>query len=117
MGQHRGRVKCRTVHTAGVDPQQFDSEEGIHHYVLEGDRWTAILIGSGPIEYEWNVSLAIGPDDQPARTYFGNNTQDLRYAELVDGAWTWSSQSSESSSIGSSVDTSAPYRAGRHSAD
>jgi hypothetical protein len=76
-----------TVHAAGIDPQQFNREDGIQHYVLGADGWTATAIGSGPIEYEWNVSLAITPDGRPALTYFDNNTQDLRYAELVDGAW------------------------------
>ncbi len=76
-----------SVHAAGIDPQQFGREDGIQHYVLNGDRWEVTTIGSGPIEYEWNVSLAITPDEQPALTYFDNNTQDLRYAELIGGNW------------------------------
>jgi len=76
-----------TVHAAGIDPQQFDREDGIQHYQLRGNRWTVTPIGSGPIEYEWNVSLAIKPDGEPALTYFDNNTQNLKYAERNDNAW------------------------------
>jgi hypothetical protein len=76
-----------TVHAAGIDPQQFDREDGIQHYQLRGNRWTVTSIGSGPIQYEWNVSLVIRPDGNPALTYFDNNTQDLMYAERVDNVW------------------------------
>jgi len=76
-----------TVHAAGIDPQQFDGEDGVEYYVRQGSDWQVTPIGSGPIEYEWNVSLAIGPDGQPALTYFDNNTTDLRYAELIDNSW------------------------------
>jgi len=76
-----------TVHAAGIDPQQFDGEDGVEYYVRSGSRWKATPIGSGPIEYEWNVSLAIRPDGQPALTYFDNNTMDLRFAERIDNSW------------------------------
>jgi hypothetical protein len=75
------------IHAVGIDPQQFEREDGIEHYVLTGNRWSVTPIGSGPIEYEWNVSLAIKPDGEPALTYFDNNTQDLKYAERVDNVW------------------------------
>ncbi len=76
-----------TVHAAGIDPQQFDREDGVQHYQLKGNRGTVTPIGSGPIQYEWNVSLAMKPDGNPAITYFDNNTQDLMYAERVNTTW------------------------------
>jgi hypothetical protein len=75
------------IHAVGIDPQQFDREDGIEHYTLTGNRWTVTPIGSGPIEYEWNVSLAIKPDGEPALTYFDNNTQDLKFAERLNNVW------------------------------
>ncbi len=77
-----------TVHAAGVDPAQFGSTVGVEHYVLGPGGWTVEPIGSGAVEYEWNVSLAVKADGTPAMTFFDSNSQDLRYAELVDDIWT-----------------------------
>ncbi len=76
-----------TVHAAGIDPVQFDREDGVEHYVLGADGWTVTEIGSGPVEYEWNVSLGVTADGRPMMTYFDSNTQDLMFAELTEGSW------------------------------
>jgi hypothetical protein len=76
------------VRAAGIDPQQFDSDVGVEYYELSDGDWDVTEIGSGPIEYEWNASLAVDPAGDPAISYFDNNTQDLMYASRAGGTWT-----------------------------
>ena len=83
------------VRAAGIDPQQFDSDVGVEYYELTDSGWVVTEIGSGPIEYEWNVSLAVDPDGNPAVSYFDNNTQDLMFASRVGGEWTIETVASE----------------------
>ena len=75
------------VRAAGIDPQQFGSQQGVEYYELSNDGWVVTAIGSGPIEYEWNVSLAISSTGRVALTYYDNNTRQLVFAELVDDEW------------------------------
>jgi len=75
------------VRAAGIDPQQFGRQDGVEYYERGADGWEVTAIGSGPVEYEWNVSLAVGPSGEVGLTYFDNNTADLVYARLDDGAW------------------------------
>jgi hypothetical protein len=75
------------VRAAGIDPQQFDRQEGVEYYELTDNGWTVTPIGSGPIEYEWNVSLATSSTGRVALTYHDNNTRQLVFAELVGGEW------------------------------
>ncbi len=75
------------VRAAGIDPQQFDSTQGVEYYEQRDGVWEITEIGSGPVAYEFNVSLAVNPDGNPALTYFDNNDQTLKYATRVNGAW------------------------------
>ncbi len=77
-----------TLHAAGIDPAQFDGVDGVEHYELVGGTWEVTAIGSGPAEYEWNVSLAFDGAGEPALTFFDHATQDLRFASRASGAWT-----------------------------
>jgi hypothetical protein len=72
-----------------VDPAQFGRNEGIEYYELVDGEWTIEAIGSGPIEYEWNVDLQVAPDGTVAMTYFATGTADLIFASRTPaGAWT-----------------------------
>ena len=72
---------------AGIDPQQFGREDGVEYFEQGPSGWEVTPIGSGPIAYEFNVSLAVDPAGNPALTYFDNNTAQLIYASRVDGVW------------------------------
>ncbi len=76
-----------TVRAAGIDPQQFDRTDGVEYYELGPGGWEVTAIGSGPIEYEWNVSLAVSDAGVVGLSYFDNNSADLIYAQLADGSW------------------------------
>ncbi|MEE8331427.1 MAG: hypothetical protein V3R84_06615 [Acidimicrobiia bacterium] len=75
------------VRAAGIDPQQFSRDDGVEYYELGPGGWQVTAIGSGPIEYEWNVSLAVSDAGVVGLSYFDNNSADLVYAELGDGSW------------------------------
>lgn len=75
------------VRAAGIDPQQFGREDGVEYYELGTDGWQVTAIGSGPVEYEWNVDLGVSPSGRVGLSYHDNNTRDLIYAEQVDGDW------------------------------
>ncbi len=75
------------VRAAGIDPQQFGSQDGVEYYELGAAGWSVTAIGSGPIEYEWNVALAVSSADQVGLSYFDNNSADLIFASLADGVW------------------------------
>lgn len=76
------------VRAAGVDPQQFDRADGVEYYELRDGTWTVTAIGSGPIEYEFNVSLAVSPDGLPAISYYNNRDRDLVFASFDGASWT-----------------------------
>lgn len=75
------------VRAAGIDPQQFDRQSGVEYFELTAGGWEVTEIGSGPIAYEYNVSLAIAPDGEPGLTYYDNNAQTLRYATRNGDSW------------------------------
>ena len=75
------------VRAAGIDPRQFGSEDGVEYYERGEDGWRAVSIGSGPIAYEFNVSLAVGPDGRPALTYYDDRAGDLVFAALEGQEW------------------------------
>ncbi len=83
------------VRAAGVDPSQFGSTDGIEYYELRDGAWTVTAIGSGPIEYEFNVSLAAGADGQPALTYYNGGDGDLIFALFDGSAWNLETVASE----------------------
>jgi len=76
------------VRAAGVDPEQFGSTVGVEYYELGDGGWDVVEIGSGPVAYEFNVSLAIDPaTGQPALTYYDTTAMDLKYASQGSGGW------------------------------
>ncbi len=75
------------VRAAGIDPEQFGSTVGVEYYELGGGAWTVTEIGSGPVAYEFNVSLAVDPDGNPALTYYDTTNTELKYATRTDGIW------------------------------
>ncbi len=68
------------VRAAGVDPAQFGREDGVEYYELSGGEWEVTAIGSGPVEYEWNVGLAAGPDGLPSISYYDQEAADMMWA-------------------------------------
>lgn len=75
------------VRAAGIDPEQFDGTDGVEYYELVDGTWEVTAIGSGPVAYEFNVSLAVDPNGNPALTYYDTTDTDLKYASRLDGAW------------------------------
>jgi hypothetical protein len=77
-----------TVFAAGVDPAAFQGEDGVEFYERTPDgTWTIAPVGSGPIEHELNVGLALSPDGTPGVTWSNQPESTLHYAERVDGDW------------------------------
>lgn len=83
------------VRAAGVDPSQFGSTDGIEYYELRDGAWTVTAIGSGPTEYEFNVSLAVGPNGQSALSYYNDGDGDLIFASFDGSAWNLETVASE----------------------
>lgn len=77
------------VRAAGILPSQFNSSEGVDYYELRGGQWRVTPIGSGPIAYEFNVSLAVDPrSGRPALTYYNDRSADLVFASFDGKRWT-----------------------------
>lgn len=83
------------VRAAGVDPSQFGSTDGIEYYELRDGTWTVTAIGSGPTEYEFNVSLAVNAEGQPALSYYNDGDGDLVFASFDGSAWNLETVASE----------------------
>ncbi len=83
------------VRAAGVDPSQFGSTDGIEYYELRDGAWSVTAIGSGPIEYEFNVGLAVNTDGQPALSYYDGRRGDLIFASFDGAEWTLETVASE----------------------
>ena len=77
------------VRAAGVDPSQFNRQNGVEYYELIDGEWVVEEIGSGPTEYEWNVDLQVADDGTVGMTYFATVEQDLIFASRPPGG-TWS---------------------------
>ncbi len=76
------------VRAAGIDPAQFGRVEGVEYYELVDGVWQVEAIGSGPVEYEWNVDLEVAPDGTPGMTYFRSETEDLLHVTRGEtGTW------------------------------
>ena len=76
------------VHAAGIEPIQYQTDQGVEHYVLEDSGWSVASIGTGALEYEYDVSLALTDAGLPALTYFDDRAGALVYAEEEGGSWT-----------------------------
>lgn len=76
------------VHAAGVDPAQFGRVEGVEYYLNAGEGWEVTQVGSGPIPYQYNVALALGPSGSPGLAYYNDVDRDLIFAHLAGGSWT-----------------------------
>jgi hypothetical protein len=92
------------VHAAGIEPIQYQTDQGVEHYVLENGAWSVASIGTGALEYEYDVSLALTAKGLPALTYFDDRAGALVYAEEEGGSWTLeriaSGETGEFSSLG-----------------
>jgi hypothetical protein len=76
------------VRAAGIDPMQFDREDGVEFYQLEGDQFTVEAIGSGPVAYEFNVALAVATSGSTGISYHDTANATLRYAGDDGSGWT-----------------------------
>jgi hypothetical protein len=83
------------VRAAGVEPEQFGLENGVEYYERRDGAWIVQPIGSGPIPYEFNVSLALDGDGFPALTYFEAVDGDLVFASFDGSAWSMEVVASE----------------------
>ncbi len=83
------------VRAAGVEPVQFGLENGVEYYERRDGAWIVQPIGSGPIPYEFNVSLALDGDGFPALTYFEASDGDLVFASFDGSAWSMEIVASE----------------------
>ena len=83
------------VRAAGVDPSQFGGTDGVEYYELQDGTWSVTAIGSGPIPYEFNVSLAVSPDGLPALSYYDDGTGDLVFASFDGAEWNLETVQSE----------------------
>jgi len=84
-------------HAFGIDPSQFGSVDSVEYYAYSDGEWTVSPIGSGPIAYEFNLSPAVGPDGNPAVSYFNDVDGDLMYAEYDGATWTIETVATEGS--------------------
>lgn len=75
------------VHAAGIEPIQYQTDQGVEHYILEDGAWSVASIGTGALEYEYDVSLALTAEGLPALTYFDDKAGALVYAEQSGGSW------------------------------
>lgn len=75
------------VRAAGIDPAQFEREDGVEYYELVGDTFVVEAIGSGPIAYEFNVGLDVDEDGRPALSYYDTEAESLRFARRGDTGW------------------------------
>ena len=75
------------VRAAGIDPAQFGSSDGVEYYERGESGWEITGVGSGPVEYQFNVALAVTPDGRPALSWFDMTNADLVYAERTDTGW------------------------------
>ena len=75
------------IRAAGIEPSQFGFDNGVEYYERRDGAWVVEPVGSGPIAYEFNVSLAVSPDRLPALSYFNDGAGDLELATFDGSAW------------------------------
>lgn len=78
-------------HFAGIDPIQFGSQVGLEYITNAFGEVSVEEVGSGPIPYEFGVSIELDGKGGVGISYFNAPDQSLRYAERGTGpAGTWS---------------------------
>ena len=78
-------------HLAGIDPSQFGSSSGLEYATNAFGDAKVEEIGTGPIPYEFGVSIEIDPDGNVGISFHNAGPQDLFLAERgagPDGTWT-----------------------------
>ena len=87
-----------TWHLAGIDPQQFGSRDGLEYATNAFGSVRVEQVGSGPLPYEFGVSIEIAPGGRVGISYFDAAGADLGYAERAPGeagGWTLTTVDSE----------------------
>ncbi len=74
-------------HTASIDPAQFGSQSGVEYATNAGGSLEVSQVGSGPINYEFGTSIALGPDGAPGITYYNDGEKRLEFAFLGPDGW------------------------------
>ena len=81
------------VYLAGIDPIQFDSQDGVEWASRSGDGWLVESVGSGAIPYEFGTDMAIDHQGQAHLVFhdggerFDSGNADLVYAVRRNGRW------------------------------
>ena len=75
-------------HLAGVDPSQFGSADGLEYATNAGGDIVVENVGTGPMAYEFGVSIEIAPTGMIGISFYRDGADDLIYAErAADGTW------------------------------
>ena len=80
-----------TWHLAGIDPQQFGSRDGLEYATNAFGAARVEQVGTGPLPYEFGVSIEVAPGGAVGISYFDASGADLGYAKRAPGeagAWT-----------------------------
>ncbi len=78
-------------HVAGIDPSQFGSSDGLEYATNAFGEIRVESVGSGPIAYEFGVSVETSINGQVGISYYKDGADDLMFAERgagPDGSWT-----------------------------
>ena len=83
------------IHIVSIDPSQFGSTSGVEWATRRNGTWQVEEIGSGPIPYEFGISMALSDDGRLHVAYHDGDMSlnttgpgaDLVYAVLSDGQW------------------------------
>ena len=79
-----------TWHFAGIDPVQFGSPDGLEYATNAFGAPRVEQVGSGPLPYEFGVSIELAAGGVVGISYFDAEAGDLRLAERApgeNGAW------------------------------
>lgn len=77
-------------HISALDPKGFGGN-GIEYYRRDSEgKWVVEEVGTGPIDYTFATSIAIGPDGNPHISYYDTENKDLVLASRGASGWTLS---------------------------